>query len=427
MSKREGTLLDKTRLHLAYPADLARRVREVWPADALPLPDELEELLAVAFHASLLRDEARPVTCRLLVCSPSDLPLDVPPPLGLLPLAFREPRPFDEHELRRLCPAAEYRRALLGVDPRGGDPYVWGLLQSGPRWLQALRGGRVPDPGLPPCLVVRVLRPGTVAVSCGSTPLASLRGGHLVEAAADPFGSGWLPPLFAVQRAAVAAQHRAEVGDGARDETSAALVGHVAQQMLKRVLATMQDAHHGGALLFLPPNCAVEEYLANLLPFADAAPRRHFEQLMLAILAELGPSSSSSPRASAWELYQEGEGAKLRELDEAISEFSALVAALADVDGAVILTKSFEILGFGAEIIGALPQVHEVRRALDVEGLVLHSEHVAGVGTRHRSAYRLCRALPTALAAVVSQDGGARIVANLRGEVTYWEYGDDDG
>ena len=46
---------------------------------------------------------------------------------------------------------------------------------------------------------------------------------------------------------------------------------------------------------------------------------------------------------------------------------SHLIASLANVDGAVVLTKRFEILGFGAEIAGELPHVTEVRRALDLE------------------------------------------------------------
>jgi hypothetical protein len=43
------------------------------------------------------------------------------------------------------------------------------------------------------------------------------------------------------------------------------------------------------------------------------------------------------------------------------------------------------------------------------------------VGTRHRSAYRLCRTLQDVLAVVVSQDGQVRFVRWLDGEVTYWD------
>jgi DNA integrity scanning protein DisA with diadenylate cyclase activity len=41
-------------------------------------------------------------------------------------------------------------------------------------------------------------------------------------------------------------------------------------------------------------------------------------------------------------------------------------------------------------------------------------------GTRHRTAYRLCREHPHCLAIVVSQDGAVKFVANQQDKVTYW-------
>ena len=53
-------------------------------------------------------------------------------------------------------------------------------------------------------------------------------------------------------------------------------------------------------------------------------------------------------------------------------------------------------------------------------------ERVDGVGTRHRSAYRMCAATPGALAIVVSQDGSVRFVTSHRGALTYWDHGVGD-
>ncbi|WP_166395090.1 diadenylate cyclase [Rubrobacter marinus] len=99
-----------------------------------------------------------------------------------------------------------------------------------------------------------------------------------------------------------------------------------------------------------------------------------------------------------------------------------LIAGLSAVDGAVVMTKRFEILGFGAEISGALPPARTVARALDPEGERVRRESTDGVGTRHRSAYRLCGALPGSVAVVVSQDGGVRFVTRKDGEITYWNH-----
>ncbi len=87
-----------------------------------------------------------------------------------------------------------------------------------------------------------------------------------------------------------------------------------------------------------------------------------------------------------------------------------------------MLDKHLELLGFGAEISGRLPDVAVISRALDLEGESVADEAAVNEGTRHRSAYRLVGALPGSVAVVVSQDGGVRFVAERNGRVTYWEH-----
>lgn len=400
----------------SYPRDLADRVRGSWPSDAAPLPAALDALLDTAYHASFLRDESRPVACRLIAVTADELAEDDGPPSGLLPLAFSAPRGFSESELRGLSPAAKYHRALIAIDAgsgaRGDPPQIWGIVQTGTRWLQAAHGGHADAPPLPRVLVVHVVRPGHIAVACGAAMIAELRGGALTDFALDVFLSRWLPALFTAQRTEVAAAHRGAGGDPARDPVATELAQIVAQQLIKRVISTMRTAHHGGTLVIVPPECHAARVLHPKYAFADAAPRRRFRQLVLAILAE---AARGDPRA-----------ALTGDLDEALFELSAVIASLAEVDGAVVLTKRFELLGFGAEIAGDLPQIAEVRRALDLEAEQFAAEVVDAVGTRHRSAYRLCAAVPGALAIVVSQDGSVRFASAHLGPVTYWEHGAGD-
>jgi hypothetical protein len=158
--------------------------------------------------------------------------------------------------------------------------------------------------------------------------------------------------------------------------------------------------------------------------FSDEPARRRFRVLLLealTALARLGGAAGYARVSS--EEYHGSTEPTLAELDEAIFEMSQLIAALADVDGAVVLTDGFELIGFGAEIAGTLPEVPTVLRAIDVEATRVEEEVVDRVGTRHRSAYRLCARLRDALAIVVSQDGSARFVAWHEGAVTYWDHG----
>jgi hypothetical protein len=254
-------------------------------------------------------------------------------------------------------------------------------------------------------LVVRVVRAGHIVASCGSRLVAELRNGEVNDFTVDVFASRWLPGLFVAERAEIASEHPAS--DPA---WTANLTRGIAQEMVKRVVSTMRAAHHGGTVLVLPQGCAAEAYLTTKYTFVDDEPRRHFRRLVRAIV---GAASGDSPRLRA--VLQDG-----------LFELSHLIAALADVDGAVVLTRRFEILGFGAEISGDMPAVSSVRRALDLEAEHSAVETVDGVGTRHRSAYRLCAAVDGALAVVVSQDGGARFVTRMPDGVTYWDHGAGD-
>ncbi len=92
------------------------------------------------------------------------------------------------------------------------------------------------------------------------------------------------------------------------------------------------------------------------------------------------------------------------------------------MDGAVVVTPRFEVVGFGGEIQGTLAEVPAVAQALDLEGDEHHIEPTEDVGTRHRSVYRLVNALHDVLAIVVSQDGGARFVRWKDPHVTYWNH-----
>jgi hypothetical protein len=140
-------------------------------------------------------------------------------------------------------------------------------------------------------------------------------------------------------------------------------------------------------------------------------------------LAELHGTADceQEPGAVGWEEFERTADDGIATLDEALFEIAHLIAGLAAADGAVIMGKDNQLLGFGGMVSGRLPDVGSVWRALDLEGEKVAEEGTGDVGARHRSAYRLCGALPGAVAVVVSQDGGVRWVCRKGGRVTYWE------
>ncbi|MEW6636483.1 MAG: putative sensor domain DACNV-containing protein [Actinomycetota bacterium] len=431
----------------AYPGDLARFVRERWekvPASGggaehegrLPDPPVLEALLSTCYQASLLREEERPVVFRLIFAGPELLPERGGPPGGLHRLEFAEPRPFDQRELRRLSPAADFERSLIGVRPGAdGGLEIWGLVHSGPRWLRRVQGGREPSAPMPPVPVVEVQGPGNLQVLKGSASVAELEAGRLAAHDTDVFASRWLPDLFAAVRAELVVLHESGRREAAASGEPWApldpdLSRKVSQQMVKRLVSTVRGARHGGTIVIVPPHRAEGilsgDHIALKHAFADGEPRRRFRTLIVAIMNRLAQAhgrgeEASYPRAVGWREYVESEDRRLAELDEAIFEFAHLVAGLAAVDGAVVMTQRYELLGFGGEISGDLPAVSSVRKSLDLEGEMTVPEGTEEVGTRHRSAYRLVGAMPGALVVVVSQDGDARFVRNVNGSVVCWD------
>jgi hypothetical protein len=414
----------------AYPVHLAQFTRARWPADSpkLPSPALLEELVSTAYQASLMRDEERPVSFRVIVCDPADLPADLGPPKGLHRLIFDTPRAYGKHELRRLSPAATYHRSLIGVriakDEKGERLEIWGVVHSGPRWLQDAQGGRKMPNTLPRAFVIRAAAPGRLAVACGLDTIAELRGGRLTDHSLDVFESKWLPARFAAVRAELDVIHataRAESGEKWAD-LDPRFTGRLAQQMLKRIIATIRTAHHGGTLLFVPsetPKDDVDRNLRLKYAFLDDAARSRYRQIILKAMQKV---ASTNKGCVTWEIFEETKTVELAALDEAISELAHLVASLAAADGAVVLSKRFELVGFGAEIIGDLPETTMVARARDLEGNTQTQESVEGVGTRHRSAYRFCQRFHDAIALVISQDGTVRFVAHKDGQLTYWDH-----
>jgi hypothetical protein len=402
----------------AYPRQLASFVRSRW-GDGPGLPPErgLETILSIAYQASVLRDEDRPVAFRLVLAPPEAFAEDSGPPTGVLALPFEVPRRFDEHELRRLSQAAKYHRTLIGVSAGPTDRFViWGVVHTGPRWLPSVRAGEAHPPKLPDGpLVVRAPSPGHIEVARGLATIAEMRGGLITEPGLDVFEARWLAARFADIRDEVVALHRASFADHLppRRRLDQDAVRRIGQDVVRRTLAIMREAHHGGTLLFLPPDAAdpgrMPPYLEVKCGFRAGAARRRYRAAMLALLHAL---ATERPDANS----------NVAESNEAIFEISQLIAALADVDGAVVLSRRFELLGFGAEIVGPLPHVDRVARAVDLEGETRAFETPDDVGTRHRSVYRLIAAAPDVIAIVVSQDGSVQFVAQCAGDVTVWEH-----
>ena len=143
----------------------------------------------------------------------------------------------------------------------------------------------------------------------------------------------------------------------------------LARHVLRCVLATIRGAQHGGTLLIVPPTrvreiVSGERSVQVKYGFSDEEPRRRLLTLTLRIMEELARvHSQGRPSPVGWRDYETSDATTIVDLDEALFEVAHLIADLSQVDGAVVMTSHLDLLGFGAEITGRLPDIGRVARA----------------------------------------------------------------
>ncbi|MES1209634.1 MAG: hypothetical protein ABUS79_27165, partial [Pseudomonadota bacterium] len=296
---------------------------------------------------------------------------------------------------------------------------IWGLAHSGPAWLAPSWGGRSVVPNWTYDPIIHVTGPGHLAVRCAGKLVGALERGVIMNALMDVFDSDWLPGLFAREREDIRAEHAARQAQTASPtQVDTTLIGRVSQHMLRRAIQLVRGTRHGGMILLVD---GAQDAAGIRLKYRFAAdePSRRYRSLLFSIFEHV--AASTSKESVGWLDFAQDESANLERLEQAVFEWSRLVANLAGTDGAVVLDKRFALLGFGAEVSAELPSPERVWRALDTEGGRRESDELESVGTRHRAAYRFVHECPGGLAIVISQDGGVSFVANRAGDVMFWE------
>lgn len=413
-----------------YPPALAAEVIDRWakldPAgEPLPGAGALEQLFHTLYQASLLTDENRRVRCRVILAAPESWPSCEGPPTGFHVLCFAQPRALEAYELRKLSQAAAYHRGLLGVRVKaGGGLEIWGMINSGARWVSRTDGGRYHGFPLPRNLVAHVTGPGSISVGCGYAALVTAAAPGSALQGVNPFRSRWLPRRFDAMRTKLRERFAAERGEGS--ELGEDFVRLLAQNVIRRILSLVRDGAHGGMLLFLPdgwlerPDSPV--VLEEHLRFAQGNSTRRFESLLLDAMIALSQAARERGLDRAgWSEYQQFSDPQLAVIDEALFEYAHLLADLMSVDGALVLNRRWELLGFGAEV-RSRAEVEYVHRALDLEPEPSLPERADRAGTRHRAAYRFAASIPDSLAIVISQDATVRFITQEEGKVVYWDY-----
>ena len=325
---------------------------------AAPDTAAIAAILDAAFWASLRKEEGRSPRISLAL---------LPPEHTRQPLRFEYPLPLLPDYLTRLAPAVDRPGIHLGVWPHGNDLHVWGATVTLPASCPVFE---VVEPGL----IVIKYRRGEGFGKYGN--IAVLRGDQLqvVDEAASSLPD--CPQLITALRGFEAPATWTDTG----------------HELVR--LAIAMRAHGRGGLLLVVPD-AGEEWRESII-----GPVLYSITPPFSRLAGLVDRAPDERETAAWQ--------------EATRRLIDGVAGVTAVDGAAVLTDSFELLAFGAKV--------GRRESSTPVGKVMVTEPVAGNqpalvtpsqlgGTRHHAAAQFAHDQRGSLALVASQDGRFTVLA----------------
>ena len=354
--KREAYAAARTispRLHAYFARHRAEAIRRGQEHLAsLPDAETIEAVIDAAFWASLRREEVYAPKISLAFLSPQE---------SLHPLILERPLLLGPEALTRVSPAVERPGVHLGVWRDRDELCVWGTTRTIPVL----------------CFVLEVAAPGLLVVKHHSgeesrkfVNVAVLEGDQIkvvdVRATHQPGCPALLTSLLGF-------------------DSPASWVRSV--NAMVQLSVSMRAHGRGGSLLVVPAGSeSWQESIVQPIPYAVSPP-----------FFELAQLSQEAPNETEQRVRRETLGPTV-----------AAIAGLTAVDGAVVLTDRYELLGFGAKIARrkGWPQVEQVTLTEPIEGarpVLVHPEELGG--TRHLSAAQFVQDQRDAVALVASQDG----------------------
>lgn len=371
---------------LQSPEEFANDMYARWmrenPGSHLQLATVLQ-LIQIAFYASLETEEGRPCVFSLAVVD-CEL-MSRQPKRPWCPSLFTQTRSLSVQHIVKLAPACDPAQTHIAVDISSSGPTIRGLVRTNRDGERIARGElnsvtEIPDQ----FLVVRALAPGVIEVRSNSVRFGLLSKGVRMEEGAALFGNWtWLSSRL---------EHHAQ---------QAGLDPTLCVTVIQSLLHRLARRRCGGTVLIAPD-------VPRDLKYANSfnAPSQALQEGIRFAAPKPLPSTPPSLPSTDGQLEEiRRKTPPTANAYLAVADVAAYAADLASVDGALVLTQTFTILGFGAKITSAatsafttwdMTKVTEPRKPVPFP--------LDDLGTRHNSAARWCRTNPQGLAFVVSQD-----------------------
>jgi hypothetical protein len=366
----------------------------------LPPQSVLTELMNTCFFASLKREEERITQFDLALCSPSELPEAA---FGFSKytkvftlIRFDEPRKLTVNELVRLAPACDPEKTVILAEynDQTGELFLWGVVDVG--WRPSVIAMRLVE------LRVRVFGPGEIKLTLHGRVLCTFKDGRLSFPERGLINSGCIFDFFKESSLLLSREIKAATGqredDTVLSERDNRSTGYLF--VLQEIIERMQQIQHGGCILIVPETTTFESMSHMNIKY-----RCHDDTVWNYLCG----------RSILHDQFQR------EDVESGLRDALDALVRLTAVDGAVLMTRKFELLGFGAVV--QLPQAANYRlfRCHDRHGAQATEIGVESFGTRHRSAFEFCYRSDPSVAIVASQDGDIKVVTRVGEHIFFWE------
>ena len=368
------------------PKVFADRQRHGFATAPPPRREQINDLLALAYAASLEHEEGRIVAFTLLYDET----------VRLIDYAFKQPPLLTPGTLARLSAALDPSQTYICVTLAGSKLVIVGFRHWGDHYsFRAPRGG-------PSHFAIRVVGPGVLVVRYDIQLVLTYRRG---EVAFYPANSDWYGDAIRALALPVL-----PYDDEAHNGQVQRCVEHIAESMLR--------LGHGGTFLILPEGIDWEERVTSCA-FAPVQPAARVRD------AEVADVEHEKGRQAVMNLlYDEQLRAQIDAQTGSAIAFAVgdwktpfrlgveleWLAHLTATDGMTVIRPDLTLLGFGVFFRMETPSGGLRIRIIDpyaAEGAAPASDDLSTLGgARHQSAAVTCHGFPGAAVIVASQDGG---------------------
>ena len=349
-----------------------KSVHDLEDDQKLPPRDVMEEVCQTLLNVSCLREEGRFPTFRVCFIKPDSELLDTY--IYSHVLLFKEPILFNTRELHKLAPALNANMSYLMLDVSERPFKAIGMIASYTAWQKIVTRELASGNRMPRIPNILVAGPGELKLCFGETSIVTYSAGRCVFYRTDVFTS---TPI------AEKLQEGSSITEKER------------LQLLYRVLWEVGFFQHGATILIVPSAESCEEFIdikyelpSNFLFGDDANIEKH----------------SGMPH------------------EKELVTYADMIAKLTSVDGAVVLNKDLDLLGFGAEVLTEkMGSRHPKMKFIGYDDEEQTYKTFQDNGMRHRAGYRFCSAVDGSVAFVISQDGTVEACTKYDGKVVVYD------